>query len=439
MIFKKKPLYLSGFFYLGNMAKNILQYYFDCNQKVCTDTRKLTENCLFICLTGENFNGNKFAKQAIDQGAKYAVIDQMEYEIKGKTILVNDCLKTLQSLAHEYRLSLDIPVIGITGSNGKTTSKELIGNVLSKKYLIHVTPGNFNNHIGLPLTILTAPKTSEILLLEMGDNHPGEINELCEIAHPTHGLITNVGKDHIEGFGSFEKNKLAKKELYDYVEKTEGEIFLPMFEDEVVEMATSNHRMVKIGGELKELSSNPFVQYKTPEEQIIKTNFIGDYNFKNIQMAYSIGVYFDVNPDDIHAAIKSYQPQNNRSQFIETGRNQLFLDAYNANPSSVLLALESFEKQNLSANRIAILGDMLELGDVSDEEHQAVINMIKKMDVIGYFVGQEYCKNKSESSHLFFKDRLELIEYLQSNPISNAQILIKGSRGIRLEETVPFL
>ena len=421
------------------MNSNLYNLFQECHHVVCTDTRKIIPNSLFFALKGENFNGNQFATAALESGAKYAVIDEEEYLIDEKTILVSDVLKSLQSLANEYRLTLNIPIIGITGSNGKTTSKELIGRVLSRKYRVHVTPGNFNNHIGLPLTILSAPPNSEMLLLEMGDNHPGEINHLCEIADPTHGLITNVGKDHIEGFGSFEANRLAKKELFDYLNAHGGICFVPKFESDVVKMVPPRAKKISLGNELKPELSNPFVRYSNASKKIITTHFIGDYNFKNIEMAYSIGKHFKVDEQLIHEAIASYTPQNNRSQFIETKTNSIFLDAYNANPSSVDLALQSFAKQKLKVHRIAILGDMLELGNVSNEEHERIIEQVNQTSITPYFVGKEYGKLAHPKKGKFFLDRFELIEFLKNSPITNSQVLIKGSRGIRLEEVLAYL
>ena len=421
------------------MENYLLEKFFTCHNQVCTDTRNIIKNSLFIALKGDNFNGNKFALEALEKGARWAVIDERTYHIEGKTILVDDSLKALQNLAHVYRKHLNIPVIGITGSNGKTTSKELIGRVLQTKMKVHVTPGNFNNHIGLPLTILGAPLDTELLLLEMGDNHPGEIWELSKISHPNYGLITNVGKDHIEGFGSFEKNKLAKKELYDYLEENQGQAFVPLFEEEVTHMVSDKLKCLYLGGKLKQLESNPFVRYTEDNGEIHQTQFIGDYNFKNIEMAHAIGLHFGVPARDIHEEITHYKPQSNRSQFVETKNNKVFLDAYNANPSSVQLAVGSFSKQELSPKKLCILGDMLELGSVSAEEHQNIIDQVDSLGLSAFYVGLEYKKIKSENKGTFFKDRFELIDHLSSNKLKDYQILIKGSRGIKLEDVLPHL
>lgn len=423
--------------------KSLLELYKECNYTVCTDTRKITDNCLFFALKGENFNGNKFAKQAIESGAKYAVIDETQYEIDGKTVLVKDGLKALQELANSYRNEFKVPVLGITGSNGKTTAKELIHAVISKKYNCHSTPGNFNNHIGLPLTILSMPTDTEFCILEMGDNHMGEIALLSEIGEPTHALVTNVGKDHIEGFGSFENNKLAKKELFDFITKSDGVAFLPHFEPEVLELANDVQNRVDFGDyeslyNIDFAGAAPFVKYSSNGNEY-ETNLIGEYNIFNIQMAFAIGKTFEVADEEIHSAICSYKPQNMRSVYLEKDSNVIFLDAYNSNPSSLNAALDSFEKQQLKPNRIAIIGDMLELGSESLKEHQDIVDRLIKSDLKVILVGGEFHKTNHGPSTYWFPSRTELIEHLVQTPIQESQILLKGSRGIRLEEVVEAL
>ncbi len=422
----------------------LLEAYKQCNNKVCTDTRKISANCLFIALKGDNFNGNKFAKLAIESGARIAVIDEPEYEIEGKTILVTDGLLALQDLANVFRKEFEIPVLGITGSNGKTTAKELIHSVISKKYKCHSTPGNFNNHIGLPLTLLSMPADTEFCILEMGDNHMGEIALLSEIGEPTHALVTNVGKDHIEGFGSFENNKLAKKELFDYVSNTNGTAFIPEFEEEVVTLAKDITNQISFGNSTSKFNiefkgASPFVQYSTISNEKHTTNLIGEYNIYNIQMAYAIGKQFGVEEKEIHNAICEYKPSNLRSVYLEKGSNVIFLDAYNSNPSSLNAALESFEKQHLKQSRIVIIGDMLELGNESLNEHQTIVNQLIKSDLRVYLVGAEFEKTKHGPSMYWYPSRTELIEHLVEHPIQDSQILLKGSRGIRLEEVVEAL
>lgn len=421
----------------------LLEIYKECNLKVSTDSRNITPGSLFIALKGDNFNGNKYAEESLQKGAKYAIVDEKEYAVNDKIILVEDSLIALQSLANEYRNEFQIPVLGITGSNGKTTAKELIHTVLSKKFKTHSTPGNFNNHIGLPLTILSMPQDCEFLVLEMGDNHSGEIKQLCEIGEPNYGLVTNVGKDHIEGFGSFENNKLAKKELFDFLVQTNGSVFIPLFENDLLEMTLEVENRIEFGtlgsfSFVDQLPSNPFVQFKNGST-LTQTNLIGDYNIKNIEMAICIGKYFEVEPNQIHKSITEYFPKNNRSQYIEKNGHKVFLDAYNANPSSVELALESFNKQNLEDSRVVILGDMLELGEESIKEHQTIVDKLKELELEVFLVGSEYLKTEYPESFKVVKHRSELIEYLQENKLPPSQILIKGSRGIRLEEVLEML
>jgi len=423
---------------------SIIEAYKECGNSVCTDTRKITANCLFIALKGANFNGNQFTRNALELGAKYAVIDDINYQVEGKTILVKDGLSTLQQLASDYRKEFDIPVLGITGSNGKTTAKELIHAVISKKLSCHSTPGNFNNHIGLPLTLLSMVKGTEFCILEMGDNHMGEIATLSQIGKPTHALVTNVGKDHIEGFGSFENNKLAKKELFDYISNNNGIAFIPDFETEVKELAIGVENQISFGSDTSKHNISfsgaaPFVRYKNDLDEEFTTNLIGEYNIFNIQMAYAIGKEFGVSENEIHGAICSYKPSNLRSVFIEQNSNAIFLDAYNSNPSSLSAALESFEKQYLKPSRTAIIGDMLELGEESLNEHQAIVNSLIKTDLQVYLVGSEFEKTKHGPSIHWFPTRAELIEHISQNPIENTQILLKGSRGLRLEEVLEAL
>lgn len=423
---------------------SIIEAYKECGNSVCTDTRKITANCLFIALKGANFNGNQFTRNALELGAKYAVIDDINYQVEGKTILVKDGLSTLQQLASDYRKEFDIPVLGITGSNGKTTAKELIHAVISKKLSCHSTPGNFNNHIGLPLTLLSMVRGTEFCILEMGDNHMGEIATLSQIGKPTHALVTNVGKDHIEGFGSFENNKLAKKELFDYISNNNGIAFIPDFETEVKELAIGVENQISFGSDSSKHNISfsgaaPFVRYKNDLDEEFTTNLIGEYNIFNIQMAYAIGKEFGVSENEIHGAICSYKPSNLRSVFIEQNSNAIFLDAYNSNPSSLSAALESFEKQYLKPSRTAIIGDMLELGEESLNEHQAIVNSLIKTDLQVYLVGSEFEKTKHGPSIHWFPTRAELIEHISQNPIENTQILLKGSRGLRLEEVLEAL
>lgn len=421
----------------------LLEKFKECNYQICTDTRNIIPGSIFFALKGDNFNGNQYAQKAIELGSKYAVIDENAY-YDNNTLLVDNVLVTLQQLANEYRNTFSIPVLGITGSNGKTTAKELIHSVVSRKLKCHSTPGNFNNHIGLPLTILSMPLDTEFLILEMGDNHSGEIKTLSEIGNPTHALVTNVGKDHIEGFGSFENNKLAKKELFDYVELTQGTAFIPSFEEELIDMSSGVSDRVFFGTEtgysyVNYTKSNPFIHFKIENNKEATTNLIGDYNIKNIEMANCIGKYFEVHIEDIYTAISGYHPKNNRSQFVESNGHKIFLDAYNANPSSVVLALESFSKQHLLPNRLVVLGDMLELGAESITEHQTIADSITELGISAYLVGTEYGQTKKHDNITYFDNRIDLIKFLKENPLPKSQILIKGSRGIRLEEVLEHL
>lgn len=422
---------------------SLLNIFLSCNSTVCTDTRNITNGSLFIALKGDNFNGNLFAGEALSKGAKHVIVDENIPLKEGTFTKVENCLETLQELANEYRRTFEIPVLGITGSNGKTTAKELIHQVISKKYRTHSTPGNFNNHIGLPLTILSAASDTEFLILEMGDNHMGEIALLSEIGEPTFGLVTNVGKDHIEGFGSFENNKLAKKEIFDYITKTNGIAFIPVFEADLKPLTVELSNTIEFGSEqsfssVEQLESNPFVRFKSDSIEVT-TNLIGDYNIKNIEMAVAIGKYFKVETSDILSAISNYVPKNNRSQFIETKTNKVFLDAYNANPSSLELALKSFAKQNLAVRKVAVLGDMLELGAESTLEHQSILNLSLQLNIETILVGKEFSKVDYPNTVNHFENRHDLIEHLKKNPLLDSQILVKGSRGIRLEECLEML
>jgi UDP-N-acetylmuramoyl-tripeptide--D-alanyl-D-alanine ligase len=410
--------------------------FLECNF-VSTDTRNVSDGELFFALKGPNFDANKFAKQAIEKGAKYAVVDDVNYAESEQYILVEDTLVALQQLANHHRKQFDIPIIGITGSNGKTTTKELMKAVLEQKYETHATGGNFNNHIGLPLTLLSMAKSTQIAILEMGDNKIGDITELCLIAEPTHGIITNIGKDHLEGFGSFEANIRAKSELFNYLLQNEG---LPLInsEDPILKnMAKRFPSPVFYGAEgdysyMKYVIANPFISYMTSEEEIIETKLIGRYNFENIQTAVCVGKIFEVEASKMHEAIADYEPSNNRSQLVMKGSNTIILDAYNANPSSVEKALESLQETETKLQKVAVLGDMLELGATSDSEHKAMIDLAQKLGLEAYFCGVEFYKhNKSDGK--FFSTKEEFIKHIASAPITNSLILLKGSRGIALE------
>jgi len=414
---------------------------------VCTDTRKIETGCLFFALKGANFDGNKFALEAIEQGASYAIIDDASIAAKARLIVVADVLATLQALANYHRKQFEIPVIGITGTNGKTTTKELISAVLASHYPTHFTKGNFNNHIGVPLTLLSMPANTEVAIIEMGANHVGEIDFLCQIAAPTHGLITNVGEAHLEGFGSFEGVKKAKGELYQYLEKNRGLAFINKNEDYLQEMAGENlYRVLYTQSiepnlkvpifETKMSAANPFIEvaYLSKEgfSQTIQSQLIGLYNFNNIMTAITLGRYFKVPYEKIKQAIENYTPTNNRSQIIEKGSNKFLLDAYNANVTSMTKALESFASYE-AENKIAILGDMLELGPYSKKAHEKIIQLGKDLGIEIWAVGQEFGQLKSENVKQF-ENTEALKEWFLAQSFDNTFFLLKGSRGIGLEK-----
>ena len=416
---------------------------------VCTDTRKIEDGCLFFALKGANFDGNKFAQQAIEEGAAYAIIDDKTIAKQERLILVEDVLTTLQALANYHRKQFEIPVIGITGTNGKTTTKELISTVLASNYTIHFTKGNFNNHIGVPLTLLSMPANTEVAVIEMGANHVGEIDFLCRIVEPTHGLITNVGEAHLEGFGSFEGVKKAKGELYRYLEENKKLAFINKNEAHLQEMAGTNlYRVLYTKSaepnlkvpifETKLVAANPFIEvaYLSKEgvTQSIKSQLIGLYNFNNIMTAITLGRYFKVPYEKIKQAIENYTPTNNRSQIVEKRTNKFLLDAYNANVTSMTKALESFASYD-DENKIAILGDMLELGNESEKEHKSIINLLDKLNINAILVGEEFSKI-NQSIFKTFNNSEETEKFLKKEKIEDTLILIKGSRGIKLENVL---
>tara|TARA_R110002050_G_scaffold290260_1_gene443699 strand:- start:20243 stop:21529 length:1287 start_codon:yes stop_codon:yes gene_type:complete len=413
---------------------------------VSTDTRNIQDGCLFFALKGDNFNGNTFAQDAIKAGAASAIVDEEEFHTEGQTILVESVLGTLQELATFHRSKLNIPVIAVTGSNGKTTSKELINAVLSKKYNVAYTYGNLNNHIGVPITLLSVSEAHDIALIEMGDNHPREVALLCEFAQPDFGFVTNVGKDHLEGFGSFEKNILAKKEVFDYLETKNGTVFVDKSDELVSSMIPSHVEVVTYG--IKEgfscvtyQDSNPLVAFTDELGKRVESNLFGEFNFKNIQLAYCIGKYFKVNLSDISDALSNYLPDNNRSQVVKTGRNTLVMDAYNANPSSVEEAVNSFADMDTDKPKWVVLGDMFELGSYSKEEHQnmAELAVSKNFDAL-ILIGENYSlTNQPQSAAVkIFPKKVDAELYIKKIAPEGAIILLKGSRGMRLESLKPL-
>lgn len=423
---------LNEVFYFYNMKIEDLYKLYIAHGLVDTDTRSIRKNTLFFALKGENFNGNKFAEEAINKGASYAVIDEVEYETSEKLILVKDVLETLQELANYHRNQLKIPIIALTGSNGKTTTKELINAVLSTKYKTTATLGNLNNHIGVPLTLLSMNKDTEIGIVEMGANHAKEIDFLSRIANPDYGYITNFGSAHLEGFGSLDGVVKAKSELYDFLRAHNKKVFVNPTDEKQVER-TEGIETITFEESIKFIEANPFVKLSYKNIDVL-SNLIGAYNFANISAAITIGNYFNVSLEQIKNAIENYVPSNNRSQVINTETNKVILDAYNANPTSMKAALESFSKLH-GNNKIIILGDMFELGEYSSKEHQNIVDMIEKLDLNkAFLIGDNFYKTITECKK--FKNFYEFEDYVKNNPIENSTILVKGSRGMALERIV---
>lgn len=400
-----------------------------------TDTRKIRENSLFFGLKGPHFNGNEFAEKALKLGASYAVVDEEKYATHKKIILVNDVLKTLQELANYHRNIQKLLIIGITGSNGKTTTKELLHAVLSKKYRTTATKGNLNNHIGVPLTLLSMAPNTEIGIVEMGANHQNEIAFLCAICEPDIGYITNFGKAHLEGFGGFEGVIKGKSELYHFLETNKKTIFINP-EDTLQVEKTKHRRSVSFPSHLKFLEASPFVKISFDGAQI-ESHLIGNYNYSNIAIAATIGNYFNVSTEDIKKAIENYIPENNRSQIIKKQSNHIVLDAYNANPSSTKVVVENFKLIN-QQEKTVILGDMFELGSTSLAEHQTIVELVEKLNFENaYFVGENFYQTKTNSK--LFKTFEELFATLKADPLQNQSILIKGSRGMQLERLLAII
>ena len=423
--------------------KYIYKHFQECSA-ISTDSRNITDNSLFFSLKGENFNGNKYAKEALNKGCKYAIVDEAEYAVDKRFILVDDTLKTLQELGKMHRLQMNASVIGITGTNGKTTTKEIVGRVLSEKYAILATPKNYNNHIGVPLTLLNLNKNHEFAIIEMGANHINEIKNLCQLSAPDYGVITNIGKAHLEGFGSYEKVIQAKSELYDYVCANEGTVFFNK-DNELLEklLQQRNCRTYSYGsgintycrGEI--VNSVPFLEIKN-NNTLIKSQMTGKYNFENILAGICIGTFFNVPSKNIYKTIQNYVPENNRSQILRTDKNEIFLDAYNANPTSMQLALENFYDIK-RRKKVIILGDMFELGKFSTQEHNNIISKIHEFGFQNvYLVGKEFSETKPKK-YFVFQDTEDLMNYIKEHPITDSSILIKGSRGMALEKIVEYL
>ncbi|MBP6424611.1 MAG: UDP-N-acetylmuramoyl-tripeptide--D-alanyl-D-alanine ligase [Flavobacterium sp.] len=412
---------------------------------VSIDTRKIQPNSLFIAIKGENFDANTFAKEALEKGASFVIIDNSDYFIDQRTILVKDSLKALQELAKCHRNYLKLPIIALTGSNGKTTTKELIHAVLSSKYRTKATIGNLNNHIGVPLTLLSFTSETEIGIVEMGANHKKEIEFLCELAQPDYGYITNFGKAHLEGFGGVLGVIEGKSEMYTYLSANDKLVFVNL-EDPIQVEKTKNLNQYTFGVNrlganisVTTVTANPFVSVVFQDLKIV-SHLIGLYNATNINAAIAIGSYFEVPNEGIKFALEGYVPENNRSQLITKGTNEIILDAYNANPSSMAVAIENF-KQLGSSNKIAILGDMFELGEESLQEHKNIVDSLSNQkDIVCYFVGADFFANSLNNDNFHFHASFHDLEtYLKTQKIENSTLLIKGSRGMALERTLDVL
>ncbi|MEL0645114.1 UDP-N-acetylmuramoyl-tripeptide--D-alanyl-D-alanine ligase [Olleya sp. Ti.3.14] len=418
------------------------QLFLSCTS-ISTDTRKVKDNCMFFALSGENFNGNTFATEALNKGAKYAIIDDPKYKTTDNTILVKNSLKTLQELATYHRDFLGLKIIALTGSNGKTTTKELINAVISQKYNTTATIGNLNNQIGVPLTLLSMDKNTEIGIVEMGANHKKEIAFLCNIAKPDYGYITNFGKAHLEGFGGIDGVIEGKSEMYEYLISNNKQIFFnaedPIQKDK---LGTYNNKIGFNDNTTNNynytlLDTNPFVSFKT-EDKVINSNLIGTYNYTNLCAACTIGRHFKLTIHQIQNAIKTYVPTNNRSQIIDKDSNTIILDAYNANPSSMDVALNNFSIHN-AKNKIAILGDMFELGISAAAEHQNIVNLLTDLDINKVIlIGENFYKTKSNQTNV---EQYKSFEDFKNNykTIKDSALLIKGSRGMALERVLELL
>ena len=415
------------------------------NPQITTDSRNCPKGSIFFALKGDKFDGNQYAGKALASGCVYAVIDNPDYYIGERTILVDNVLKTLQQLAHHHRKVLGLPIIGITGTNGKTTTKELLAAVLSTKFNLLYTEGNFNNHIGVPLTLLRLTHDHEMAVIEMGASHPGDIKELVDIVHPNYGIITNVGRAHLEGFGSFEGVIRTKGELYDYIRRSKGKIFIKK-ENEYLQSIAKGIEQITYGngddafasGQV--VSCDPFLVFNWKQQgklHTVETHMIGSYNLDNVLTAVAVGRFFKIPAERISRAIAAYEPTNNRSQFKKTENNELIIDAYNANPSSMKVALDNFITMPVQPKAI-ILGDMRELGPTSDELHAEVVEQIKKGQFDKVFLcGEHFSKVGKEFSP--FATTEAMVEELRKQPLKGYHILIKGSHSMGLEKLADIL
>jgi len=425
--------------------KEIYSVYLE-HSTICTDTRKIVKDSLFFALKGENFNGNTFADKALELGCSFAIVDE-DIDFKSDRIIkVDDVLTCLQDLARYHRDQIKIPIIGITGTNGKTTTKELIFSVLSTKFKTFATAGNLNNHIGVPLSILSIKDEHEIAIIEMGANHPYEIAFLCTISKPNLGVITNIGKAHLEGFGNIETVTETKKALYNHLNANDGIIFYNQSNDILSKLEktckTFSYGSVDSDNKGELISSSPYLVLELLSKKghlLVKTNLIGSYNFENVMAAVSIGHYFDIDDMNIKKALENYIPSNHRSQLIKTENNTIIMDSYNANPTSMKAAIENFTNMTFK-NKSLLLGDMFELGENSDDEHRNIIKLIEDGTYTNIFlVGNHFFNIDSSISIHKFEETNQLLEYLSENKIQDQIILIKGSRGMKLERCLDYL
>jgi len=425
------------------LPDELYKLYLQCSA-VSTDTRKITPGALFIAIKGPNYDANEFASDALRKGARYALVDDAKYADKDGVYLVNNGLDALQTLARVHRSKLEIPVIGVTGSNGKTTTKELIHQVLNTSYKTLATRGNLNNHIGVPLTILSIYREIQIAVIEMGANHLGEIAGLCEIARPTHGLITNIGHAHIEGFGSFEGVIRGKSELYQYLIENRGVAFINSEDEILSNMSKRFNQPIFYASpgdflHLRLTGNDPFLKFIGESGREVATQLIGSYNFYNVAAALCIGKFFKVPSELAERAVAEYVPTNNRSQVVNLGSNIIILDAYNANPSSMVAALDNLLSMG-STRKMVILGDMMELGSESEDAHRKILEKTRNGIDLVLLCGPLMAEARQANPEaLYFEDKSGLIDYLKDNPPDHSTILIKASRSMGLEEMVEYL
>ncbi|HNQ12164.1 MAG TPA: UDP-N-acetylmuramoyl-tripeptide--D-alanyl-D-alanine ligase [Bacteroidia bacterium] len=432
------------------MTIDTLYRHFLNHPSISTDTRTLKKGDIFFALKGENFDGNQYAEKAIELGASLAVVDDTaKIESSSNVYVCNSALNTMQDLAKHHRRSLTIPIIALTGSNGKTTTKELIGAVLKTKYNCLITEGNLNNHIGVPLTLLKLNQQHQIAVIEMGANHVGEIDVLCRIAEPDYGIITNIGKAHLEGFGSVDGIQKGKGELFDFVKGVGGTLFIYSDDKRIRNIADEYSKRIQYGMEPENdisgnaCDSNQYLkvcyQHSGKLQQSIQTKLTGTYNTPNVLCAIAVGSYFDISSDNINSAIENYIPSNQRSQIIETESNLIVLDAYNANPSSMQVAIENLTL-NFKKPTAVILGDMFELGETSKDEHQKIVDQIKSSNISNVIlVGPHFYNTSYEDNFKVFEEITQVKDYLQNNPVKGYSILIKGSRGMKMESLLDLV